>query len=160
MIYGSYQDKNLHKLIQFCHQYGFFPIFGSGDNLLQPIHADDIAQTLLYAWENPQIQHIYDLSGGSVVTFRELLDLVGKLINRPVHAISFPLNLGIGLATLAENLLKERTPVKREQILRLQEDKAYPHDAAQKDLNFSPRSLEIGLKQEVELLRHQGILPH
>ncbi|MGB7442577.1 MAG: hypothetical protein WA919_16050 [Coleofasciculaceae cyanobacterium] len=42
--------------------------------------------------------------------------------------------------------------------MRLQEDKAYSHQAATVDLNFFPRSLEEGLQQEVDLLRTQGII--
>ena len=158
MIYGSPRDRNLHKLITFCHRYGFFPVFGTGQNLLQPVHADDIAQTLLYVWEHPIIKGAYDLSGGSIVTLGELLALVAKLIDKPVRALSFPLNWGIWSATLLESILGQRSPVRREQILRLQEDKAYPHDAATQDLKFSPRSLEVGLQQEVELMRAQGMI--
>jgi nucleoside-diphosphate-sugar epimerase len=158
MIYGSPKDKNLHKLIKFCNRYGFFPVFGSGDNLLQPIHADDIAQTLLTVWERPHIEGIYDLSGGSIVTFRDLISLVGKLIEKPVRQLSFPLNLGIGIATALEKILGQKSPVRREQILRLQEDKAYPHDAAQRDLDFQPRTLEVGLQEEVKLMRDRGII--
>lgn len=158
MIYGSPKDKNLHKLIKFCHRYGFFPVFGSGDNLLQPIHADDIAQALLTVWKYPNIAGIYDLSGASIVTFRELLSLVGKLLNKPVRQLSLPLNLGIGMATALEKVLGEKSPVRREQILRLQEDKAYPHDAAQRDLNFQPRTLEIGLREEVEVMCDREII--
>ncbi|MCH2244469.1 MULTISPECIES: NAD-dependent epimerase/dehydratase family protein [Crocosphaera] len=158
MIYGSYTDKNLHKLLKFCNTYGFFPVFGQGTCLLQPVHADDLAQGILSVLQNPEIKGAYDLSGGSIVTFKELLSLVEKLLNKPVRQLSFPLNLGVGLATISETLLGERAPVRREQILRLQEDKAYPHDAAKKDLGFSPRTLEIGLQQEVELMRNQGII--
>jgi nucleoside-diphosphate-sugar epimerase len=158
MIYGSPEDKNLHKLIKFCHRYGFFPVFGSGNNLLQPIHADDIAQALLSVWNRPQIQGSYDISGATIVTLYELLQLVEKLIDKPVRKISFPLNLGIWLATTLEGILGENSPVRREQILRLQEDKAYPHDLAKKDLDFSPRTLEVGLQQEVALMRTQGII--
>ncbi|MGF1479778.1 MAG: NAD-dependent epimerase/dehydratase family protein [Cyanophyceae cyanobacterium] len=158
MIYGSPRDQNLHRLITFCHRYGFFPVFGSGGNLLQPIHADDIAQALLTVWQHPQIHGAYDLSGGSVVTLSELLALVAKLLEKPVRALSLPLNLGIWSATALETVFGERSPVRREQILRLQEDKAYAHQAATRDLNFSPRSLEVGLRQEVELMRAQGII--
>lgn len=158
MIYGSSEDKNLHRLIKFCHRYRFFPIFGSGNNLLQPIHADDIAQTLLSVWRTPHIQGAYDISGGTIITFRELLELVGKLLGKPVRQISLPLNLGIGLATALEGILGDNSPVRREQILRLQEDKAYPYDTAQKDFDFFPRSLEVGLQQEIELMRSQGII--
>jgi nucleoside-diphosphate-sugar epimerase len=158
MIYGSHRDKNLHKLIKFCDRYGFFPVFGAGENLVQPVHAEDLAQTLLTALQNPHIQGAYDLSGGTVVNFRELLTLVGKLLDKPVRQISLPLNAGVWSATILENLLKERSPVRREQILRLQEDKAYPHDAAQRDLDFFPRTLEEGLRQEVELMRSLGMI--
>ena len=158
MIYGSHRDKNLNKLIKFCHRYGFFPVFGSGNSLLQPIHADDLAQAILAALERPAIEGTYDLSGGNIVTFRELLALVEKLISKPVLPISLPLNAGVWLATVLESSLGRRSPVRREQILRLQEDKAYPHDAAQRDLDFFPRTIEVGLQQEVELLRSQGII--
>ncbi len=158
MIYGSPQDQNLHKLIKFCDRYKFFPVFGSGNTLLQPIHADDIAQTLLKAWQFPNIHGAYDLSGASIVTFKELLTIVSKLLAKPVHHLYFPLNIGITMATLLENILGGKSPVRREQILRLQEDKAYSHESAKKDLDFSPRILEVGLQQEIELMRNQGII--
>lgn len=158
MIYGSHRDQNLHKLIKFCNRYGGFPVFGSGNCLLQPIHADDLAQAILNTLQRPEVRGAYDLSGGSVVTFRELLALVEKQIGKPVRPISVPLNAGVGLATILETILGKHSPVRREQILRLQEDKAYSHQAAQRDLNFFPRSLETGLQQEVELLRNQEII--
>lgn len=158
MIYGSERDKNLHKLIKFCDRYGFFPVFGAGNCLLQPIHADDLAKAILSALQRPHLQETYDLSGGTVVTFRELLVLVKKLLGKPVHQVSLPLNLGVWIGTVLENLLGKRSPVRREQILRLQEDKAYSHDAAQRDLDFFPRPLAIGLEQEINLLRGQGVI--
>lgn len=158
MIYGSPQDKNLHKLIQFCHRFQFFPVFGQGNNLLQPIHADDLAQALFSVWQNPSLQGQYDLSGETVITFRSLLHLVSQLLEKPIYQISLPLNLGITLATLLEALLGRRSPVRREQILRLQEDKAYSHAAATQDFGFTPRSLETGLRAEISLMRSQGML--
>jgi len=134
-----------HATIEFGSRYGFFTVFGSGDNLLQPVHADDLAQGILTALQRPHVQGAYDLSGASVVTFGELLTLVEKLLGKPVRQISLPLKLGIWSATILENILKKRSPIRREQILRLQEDKAYPHDAAQRDLDFFPRSLEVDL---------------
>ncbi|AFY69748.1 NAD-dependent epimerase/dehydratase [Thalassoporum mexicanum PCC 7367] len=158
MIYGSERDKNLHKLIKFCDRYGFFPVFGDGSHLLQPIHADDLAQAILAAIDRPQVNGTYDVSGGTVVTFRELLALVAQLINKPVRQLALPLNVGVALASLSEIVLKRRSPVRREQILRLQEDKAYAHDLAQQKLDFKPRSLADGLQQEVELMRQKGII--
>lgn len=158
MIYGSHQDKNLHKLIKFCDRKGFFPVFGDGNCLLQPIHADDIAQALLTIWQQPQIAGAYNISGGSIITFRELLALVAELLGKPIRQLRLPLGLGVWSATLLESLLDGRSPVRREQILRLQEDKVFPHQAAKNDFGFTARALEVGLKQEVELMRQQGII--
>ncbi|WP_204141998.1 NAD(P)-dependent oxidoreductase [Halomicronema sp. CCY15110] len=158
MIYGSPRDKNLHKLIRFCDRYGGFPVFGSGQSLLQPVHAGDLAQALLTAYLNPDITGGYDLSGGSVVSFLELLALVEKLLQKPVRPLKIPYNLGVWSATLLESVLGRRSPVRREQILRLQEDKAYSHDAATAAFGYQPRSLEAGLTEEVELLRASGLI--
>ena len=37
-------------------------------------------------------------------------------------------------------------------------DKAYAHEEAKRDLGFTPRTLEAGLQQEIELMRYQGII--
>lgn len=158
MIYGSHRDKNLHKLIKFCDRYSFFPVFGSGQNLLQPVHADDLAQAILSLFLNPNIEGAYDLSGGTIITFNELIKLVGKLIGKPVRPLRLPYKAGLWSATLSEKILGDRSPVRREQILRLQEDKAYSHEPATQDFGYSPRSLEVGLQQEVEILRAEGII--
>lgn len=158
MIYGSPRDKNIHRVIKFCDRRGFFPIFGNGENLLQPIHADDLAQALLTLYQNPNLQGAYDLSGGSIVSFKELLNLVSKYLGKPVRQVSLPFNFGVWSAGILENLLSSRSPVRKEQILRLQEDKAFPHDRAKEDFGFSPRTFEVGLKQEVELMRQQGLI--
>ncbi|WP_040655487.1 NAD-dependent epimerase/dehydratase family protein [Rubidibacter lacunae] len=157
MIYGSPRDKNIHKLVRFCDRYGLFPVFGPGNNLLQPVHADDLAQALLSVWQCPDIEGAYDLSGGTVVSFRELLQLVGSCLGKPVRLVSLPYQIGVWAATTAEFLLGDRSPVRREQILRLQEDKAFSHAAAQQDFGFAPRSLPEGLEQEIELMRQAGL---
>ena len=158
MIYGSHRDKNLHKLIRFCDRNQFFPIFGNGNCQLQPIHADDLAQAILATLQNPTIEGDYNLSGGSIVRFQNLISLLEKLLHKPIRKVFIPLPLGVGFATTAEFLLGERSPIRREQVLRLQEDKAYAHDRAAQDLKFQPRSLEEGLQQEIALLQQEGVI--
>jgi len=158
MIYGTPKDKNLHKLIRFCCQYRFFPVFGGGNNLLQPIHADDLAQALLSVWQRPYVRGSYDISGGTVITFRDLLSLISKLTGKTIYKPSVPLQMGIILASLLEKTLGHSSPVRKEQILRLQEDKAYVHTDANRDFGFAPRSLEEGLRDEINLMKDQGMI--
>ena len=158
MIYGSPKDKNLHKLIRFCYRYQFFPIFGQGNNLLQPIHAEDLAQAIVSVLLNPNITGAYDLSGGTVITLVELIALVEKILEKSVYPLQIPYALGLWSATIIEKILGKRSPIRREQVLRLQEDKAYPHESATRDFDFAPRSLDTGLREEVDIMRTQGII--
>lgn len=158
MIYGTCQDKNLHKLIRFCCRYHFFPVFGDGRNLLQPVHAEDLAQALFSVWQSPNIKGAYDISGKTVITFRDLLSLISKLTGKTIYQPSFSLRLGIILASLSERLLGNHSPVRKEQILRLQEDKSYSHADATQTFGFIPRSLEDGLRDEINLMKDQRLI--
>ena len=158
MIYGSNRDKNIHKLIRFCHKYGFFPVFGSGENLIQPVHADDLAKVLFHLFQHPRTTGKYNLSGGTVVSLRQLLGLLAQILNKPIRQVSLPIPLGLALASIFQFALNQKSPIRVEQILRLQEDKAFCHDQAQQNLGFYPRSLEDGLRQEVQLMQSQNLI--
>lgn len=133
-------------------------MFGSHSTLIQPIHAADLAQALVQALQRPWVTGAYDLSGGSIVNLRQLLKLVAQAIAKPILPLPLPLAAGLGLATLLQTLLGARSPLKPDQILRLQEDKVYSHWAAQQDLDFQPRSLALGLQQQVAAMRAAGVI--
>jgi hypothetical protein len=44
-------------------------------------------------------------------------------------------------------------PIKAEQVLRLNEDKAFSHADAQRDFDYNPLSFEDGIKLELNQLR-------
>src|SRR3712207_9439397 len=41
MIYGSELDKNVHRLLRFLDRSPVFPMFGSGENLWQPVRSEE-----------------------------------------------------------------------------------------------------------------------
>jgi hypothetical protein len=45
--------------------------------------------------------------------------------------------------------MKLRLPIKAEQVLRLNENKAFSYEEAQRDFGFNPRSFEDGIRAEV-----------
>jgi len=49
------------------------PLVGRGEQVLQPIHVDDLAQTVLIALEHPDTQIELDLVGEHPITYRRLL---------------------------------------------------------------------------------------
>ena len=43
MVYGTSRDINMSRLIKFMDTFKIFPIFGNGQNYMQPIYIEDLA---------------------------------------------------------------------------------------------------------------------
>lgn len=158
MIYGSELDKNIHRLLRFLDRSPVFPVFGSGENLWQPVHYEDLARgvaaTLGRAGATGQT---YDLPGAAPLSYRELVENAARALGREARIVRLPLEpvrLGLSLAESARLPL----PVQSEQVLRLREDKAYPYEKARRELGYAPRGFEEGVALEVRRLREAGVL--
>ncbi len=158
MIYGNHRDHNLHKLIRFLARHPVFPIFGDGRSVLQPVYVEDLATAIVACLDNPRVAgRCYDLSGGSVVTYREVLDTIAGLLNKQVRYVHIPYPLAVGLAAVYARLARDPR-ITVEQVRRLREDKSYPNDAARADLDFRPRPFEEGIHAEVRQMRERGLI--
>ena len=154
MIYGDPGDRNLIRLIRWVDRWKVVPVFGRGTYLLQPVHADDLARAVVAALGATRTERkAYNLSGGTALTFNDLVRLVGRAAG-PSGAAGPP--AGVGRArwrwTLARRL-PMAPRISREQVLRLNEDKAFPHDEAARDFGYAPRTLREGLAEEVRMYR-------
>lgn len=155
MIYGGFRDYNFHKLILVLSRVPVFPLFGDGNGRMQPVHAEDLATSIVNSVHNPQAYNrSFNVSGGSVHTYREILVMVSRLLGRRVLLVSIPLQLSIWLVRLLSSL--RLSPVTVEQVKRLSEDKVFDHSPAREALGFRPRDLETGLRQQ---MREMGVLP-
>ncbi|GAX92055.1 NAD-dependent epimerase/dehydratase family protein [Effusibacillus lacus] len=158
MIYGNSRDHNMHKLIRFLARSPVFPVFGDGSAVMQPVHVEDLAAAIVACVNNEKAKNKdYDLSGGTVVTYKEILQMIIGLLQKKVIFFHVPLKLAIGLASIYGKLSKKPL-ISVEQIERLQEDKSYPFDKAAADLNYHPRSFFEGIKQEISELKKEGLI--
>lgn len=157
MIYGSMQDKNMHRLIQFLDRYPVFPLFGAGKSLMQPVYAEDLAAGIVsaivtFGTENQE----YNLAGPTGITYKEIVDTILAKMNRSILKINVDTNLAATIAKFAQQI--PSFPVTEEQVLRLQEDKVFDISKAVKELGFSPRSFEAGIGMEIEEMRQAGLI--
>ncbi|TDL93390.1 NAD(P)-dependent oxidoreductase [Macrococcus brunensis] len=151
MIYGSMKDHNMSKLIKFLDKSKFFPIFGNGKNLLQPVRAQDLAQAYYDVIMHPEVckNKEYDLSGQDEITYNEIIRLISYELNRNTVKINMPINLSYCLANYGQKYIP-KFPIKGEQVLRMQEDKVFSHEQARKDFGYAPLSFEKGIKNQVQ----------
>jgi len=158
MIYGSELDHNMHKLLRFLARSPVFPLFGSGENLWQPVYYEDLARGLYTALTRPGTEgQTYDLPGLRPLTYLDLVRTAAGALGKKAHIVRLPAEPVRRALQVAEGL-RLPLPVSSEQVLRLREDKAYPYDKARKELGYAPRAFKEGIALEVERLREIGLV--
>lgn len=149
MIYGSKRDRNMWRLIRLLRVTPILPIFGDGESLQQPIFVDDVAQAVLLVLQNKiTIGKSYNIAGKAPLTYNQIIDTVANVLGKRVWKLHLPYMPIVGTLQFTERI-KLRLPIKAEQVLRLNEDKAFSYEDAQRDFGFSPRSFEAGIKTEI-----------
>ena len=149
MIYGGKEDNNFYKMLNFIRKKGFFVIFGSGKNLIQPIHVDDVAEAIFNVIDNPATYNkTYVICGRDAIQYNEMLLIVRKILGLNFRIIKLP----IGASKFAVNIYKKivkKSDFNSDQIERMKIDKAYSFEEASKDFGFSPMSFQEGIKKEI-----------
>lgn len=152
MIYGTARDRNMVRLIRVLRRWPVIPVVGDGNHLQQPIYVDDVGRAVLGALRHDvTIGKAYNVAGREPLTFNAVIDTITRLLGRRVRKVHVPVAPVVAtLAAIERTGLK--LPVKSEQILRLNENKAFPYDDAARDFSYAPMSFEEGIRLEIESL--------
>lgn len=153
MIYGTSRDRNMWRLIRLLKVTPVMPIFGDGESLQQPIFVDDVAQAVLLALQNDAtLRKSYNIAGKAPLTYNQVIDAVASALGKRVWKLHLPYMPIVRLLQFTERM-RLRLPIKAEQVLRLNENKAFSYEEAQRDFGFSPRSFEEGIGGEAAEVR-------
>jgi nucleoside-diphosphate-sugar epimerase len=166
MVYGAPGDRNLARLLALLARARrtplpgglplVLPVPGGGRRLQQPVHVADLAGAVLAAVEHPATAgSCYDVAGPEPLAFAELLRASASAVGCRVRLVPVPLAPVIAL-TRGYERLSRRPRIRAEQWQRLAEDKAFPIDAAARDLGYAPRSFAEGIREEAAAL---GLAP-
>jgi len=152
MIYGAPGDRNISRLITYLMKRSWVAVPGSGAFLLQPVFVDDLARAVVQVIDNDGTSiRDYNLPGGQILTFNEIVDLIARYLSRRISKIHLPAPPVVwGLRALER--LGIPVPVSSEQVQRLNEHKVYSLQPAQNDFGYQPRSFRQGVWEEIQLL--------
>jgi uncharacterized protein YbjT (DUF2867 family) len=152
MIYGNARDRNLTRLLDYLERFPFFPLFGEGSGLMQPVFVDDLVEAILRALVSPLARcETYDLGGATALTYRELVESAAAALGRRVRFARVPLGLAAGSLRWA-NRLGMRF-LREEQVHRLTEDKVVDNARIMTDLGLAPRGFAEGIAEQVRARR-------
>lgn len=151
MIYGSLQDKNMAVFIKMVDKLKVFPIINNGKYLLQPIHEKDLAHAYMQVLNHEEKTKgkEYILSGHSPIFLIDIFKTIETFLGKKNIYIPIPFFIAyLGAVFIYIFSLRKRDY--REMVQRLTESRAFGHENAKNDFNFSPMSFEKGIELEIK----------
>lgn len=148
MTYGAGLDESISWIADFIKRYGFFPVYPPAQGRRHPVHADDAAQAVIQAFANPaSYNKAYNLSGGEVMPFREVLERCFRACHRKTRIIrSTALPFALDLA----GWLLHKKHISAEAAYRMNDDQIFFHDPAHTDFGYAPRPFLSGGTRDIE----------
>jgi NADH dehydrogenase len=126
-----------------------FPLFGGGQTRLQPAYVEDVAEAIARAVQNSRSEMCYELGGPRVYTYRSLLEVIARSLDKKPLLVPVPFGLWRMLALIAE--IFPQPAITRNQVELMQMNNEVSLDAPGfADLQISPRSLEDVLPTMME----------
>ena len=132
-VYGPRQrpDMSFHRFIRAGLLGETITLFGDGEQTRDFTYVADIVAATKAAGQRGRPGGIYNIGGGSRVTINQVLEMIGRILNRPLDIRRLPAEKGDMRDTFADS------------------------SRAKADLGFSPsHSLEDGLRAESAWLAH------
>lgn len=144
IIYG--RGDQFVNLLASMLRYPVVPVIGSGQQRLQPVVVEHVAEGFARAVElGTTVKHVYDVGGPEAVTMVQLLDRIGTALGRTrVRKVHVPMSLVRPAATLLHRL--PGFPLTPDQLLMLEEDSVCDPQPFYSTFGLTPIPLATGLR--------------
>jgi len=156
MIFGTTDDRNISRLIRLCKRIPIIFVPGPGVFKLQPIYVKDLACAILQALcSNKTGRGEYNVAGKDPISFNELVSHIASLLKKKIFIVHLPMQACMRPMQIAEKL-GIRLPIRSEQIMRINEDKAFSNTKAIADFDYTPSPLAQCLRSEIDEICFKG----
>ncbi len=141
VIFGP-DDSFFNTLAGMARRAPVLPLFGIGSTNLQPVFVGDVALACVRALADPATRGLaYELGGPRVYSYKELLQLVLKRIDRRRVLVPVPFFMWDKIAALLSFL--PNPPLTRDQVTLMRRDNVIEgNELTLEDLGISPVSVE------------------
>ena len=146
MIYGAAGEDNVQRLANLLRRLPLVPLPGGGRALVRPIYQDDVTRSIRAALDRPWYRpETMVVAGADRVSYADFVRAIAKAAGLPrPRILPFPSGLLRALAPLTRVVPGVPT-IRRAEIQRLLEDKAFGIDGMRRQLGVVPIGLEEGL---------------
>ncbi|MFO0388821.1 MAG: glycosyltransferase [Alphaproteobacteria bacterium] len=148
LTYGVGLDVNVTTIAKIIDRYSQFAVYPPAFGRRQPVHADDLAIAVIQAADvTATYGRSYNLSGGEVLTYYQMLERIFSVCKKPVKIIKTTL---LPFAMTLTSLFTRRKHINGEIAHRMNDDLMFFNDDATKDFAYSPRPFLSGGIKDIE----------
>ncbi len=142
LIYGGGKDGNISEIARLIRRLGCFPLLGPARGKRQPVHAADVAQAAWMAARTAVENQAYNISGGEVLEYREMVQRVFQAMGRKPRLLRVPM-WAFALAVAVLRKIHRYRHWTTGMAQRMNEDLVFDHNQAREDLEFHPRPFRL-----------------
>lgn len=103
LVYGA-EDRFFNRFAQLAAIVPFLPLVHGGNSRFQPVFVGDVAEAVVAVLVKDIHGQIFELGGQSVYTFKELMQLIMRVIHRQRWLVPLPSMIAHGMALVAQLL--------------------------------------------------------
>jgi len=160
-IYGP-GDTRFLKLFRHIYK-GNFKMIGTGNVLYHLTFVEDLVRGIILAGETPAASgQIYTIGGNEYLPLSQLVEMIAKILDKPVSKIHIPLWPVFSAAFLCEMICRPlgiEPPLYRRRLDFFTKDRAFDISKAKKELGYQPCvPLEEGLTRTANWYKEKGWL--
>jgi nucleoside-diphosphate-sugar epimerase len=142
LVYGLGIDRNVSRAARFIRRFGVYPLASAATGMRQPVHADDLAAAALAALAAPAAAgRSYELGGGEVLNYREMIGRIFDALERRRRFLAIP---GLEILAAVVGIVLRRPEVTGEMVRRMRQDLVCDNGPAARDLSYRPRNFLAG----------------
>jgi NADH dehydrogenase len=155
VIFGP-EDKFFNQFASIAEFFPVLPLIGGGLTYFQPIYVGDIAKSIMAVLEKEEINNnIFELGGPEIFTFKELMKILLKEINKKRFLVPIPFLFAKFQAKILQLLPKPLLTTDQIEMLKYDNivTNKYP---TLKDLKISPKAIKEVLPSYIWRFRKGG----
>jgi len=155
VIFGP-EDKFFNQFASIAEFFPVLPLIGGGLTYFQPIYVGDIAKSIMAVLEKEKINNnIFELGGPQIFTFKELMKILLKEINKKRFLVPIPFLFAKFQAKILQLLPKPLLTTDQVEMLKYDNivTNKYP---TLKDLKINPKTIESVLPNYIWRFRKGG----